>query len=101
YVFRAVMHGAYWSEGLVSAMKRSGARTVGLLALSDAYGEAFVQGVGKQAEAAGIKVTAVERFTRADTSATAQALKVTASNPDAILVVAVGAGAAMPHLAVA
>ena len=43
----------------------------------------------------------VERFARTDTSVTPQALKLTAANPDAILVVASGSGAAMPQLALA
>lgn len=41
---------------------------------------------------------AVERFARTDTGVTAQALKLVAANPDAILVVASGSGAAMPQL---
>ncbi len=40
---------------------------------------------------------AVERFARTDTSVTPQALKLVSANPDAILVVASGSGAAMPH----
>jgi ABC-type branched-subunit amino acid transport system substrate-binding protein len=48
---------------------------------------------------AGIKVVATERFARTDTSVTPQALKLNAANPDAMLVVASGSGAAMPHKA--
>ena len=40
----------------------------------------------------------VERFARADTSVTGQALKLVQANPEAILVVASGSGAAMPSL---
>jgi branched-chain amino acid transport system substrate-binding protein len=40
---------------------------------------------------------AVERFARTDTSVTPQALKLVSANPDAVLVVASGSGAAMPH----
>ena len=50
------------------------------------------------ADKAGIKLVASERFARADTSVTAQALKLTAANPDAMVVVASGSGAAMPQL---
>ncbi len=60
---------------------------------------AVVEGDDEGAEAAGIKLGAVERFARTDTSATPQALKLVSSNPDAILVVASGSGAAMPHKA--
>jgi len=45
-------------------------------------------------------VVAVERFARADTSVTGQALKLVAANPDAMLIVASGSGAAMPELGV-
>ena len=44
-----------------------------------------------------IKVVATERFARSDTSVTGQALKLVSANPDAILVVASGSGAAMPE----
>mgnify|MGYP000467552958 CR=1 FL=1 len=44
---------------------------------------------------AGIKIVATERFARTDTSVTPQALKINAANPDAVLVVASGSGAAM------
>jgi branched-chain amino acid transport system substrate-binding protein len=42
---------------------------------------------------------ATERFARTDSSVTPQALKLNAANPDAVLVVASGSGAAMPHMA--
>src|SRR5690606_40466692 len=47
---------------------------------------------------AGIKMLGVERFARSDTSVTAQALKLTSLNPDAMVIVASGSGAAMPQL---
>ena len=46
-----------------------------------------------------VRFVSEERFSRTDTSVTAQALKVTAASPDAILIVASGSGAAMPHKA--
>jgi branched-chain amino acid transport system substrate-binding protein len=49
------------------------------------------------AKAKGIKMVGVERYGRTDTSVTGQALKLIGANPDAILVVASGSGAAMPH----
>jgi branched-chain amino acid transport system substrate-binding protein len=45
-------------------------------------------------------MVAVERFARPDTSVTPQALKLTSANPDAILVVASGSGAAMPEMGI-
>jgi hypothetical protein len=49
------------------------------------------------AEKAGIKVVANERYGPKDTTALAQALKMIAAKPDAMMVAGVGADAAMPH----
>lgn len=101
WTFRAVMHAAYYTEGIIAHMKRAGVKTIGYLGLSDAYGETYLQALNKQAAAAGMKIVAVERFTRADTSVAGQALKLVAGGPDAILVVAIGGGAALPQKALA
>ena len=45
-------------------------------------------------------VNAVGRLPRTDTNVTGQALTLTATNPDAMLIVASCSGAAMPHKAV-
>jgi len=99
WVFRVVMHARYYTDGLLEHMKKSGVKTLGFLGLSDAYGESYLQAFQEKAEAAGIKLTAVERFTRADSSVAGQALSVVASQPDAVVVVAVGGGAALPQKA--
>lgn len=101
WTFRAVMHASFYTEGLVEHMKKSGVKTLGFLGLSDAYGETYLQAFNKQAEKAGIKLVAVERFTRADASVAGQALKLVAARPDAVVVVAVGGGAALPQKALA
>ncbi|HSI59533.1 MAG TPA: ABC transporter substrate-binding protein [Ideonella sp.] len=101
WTFRSVMHAAFFTEGLVDHLKRGNVKSIGFLGLSDAYGEVYLTALNKQAPAAGLKVVAVERFTRADTSVAAQALKVVAAAPDAVLVVAVGGGAALPQKALA
>jgi branched-chain amino acid transport system substrate-binding protein len=51
-------------------------------------------------EKAGIKLIAMERFARSDTSVTSQALKLSSANPDAV-VVASDSGVAMPQVALA
>ncbi len=85
---------------IVNLMKKQGVKTIGFLGYTDAYGEQWLKAITAEAEKNGIKIVAVERFARADTSVTAQALKLTAANPDAMLVVASGSGAAMPHKAI-
>ena len=99
WMFRLPQGFGVMAHPIVEHMKKSGVKTVGFLGYTDAYGELWLKEIVKQAEAAGIKVTATERFARTDTSVTPQALKLSSANPDAMLVVASGSGAAMPHKA--
>jgi branched-chain amino acid transport system substrate-binding protein len=98
FVFRLPQSNTVMGYAVVEHMKKQGIKTIGFLGYTDAYGEQWLKEFGPQAEKAGMKIVAVERFARADTGVTAQALKLTAANPDAILVVASGSGAAMPQL---
>jgi branched-chain amino acid transport system substrate-binding protein len=82
---------------IVEHWKKTGVKTYGFLGYSDGYGEAWLTDIKPLAEKAGIKLVDTERFARSDTSVTGQALKLVSANPDAILVVASGSGAAMPH----
>ena len=100
WLFRLPQGFAVMAHPIVEHMKKSGVKTVGFLGYTDAYGELWLKEFTKQAEGAGIKVVAAERFARSDTSVTPQALKLVSANPDAMLVVASGSGAAMPHKAV-
>ncbi|MGB3068144.1 MAG: ABC transporter substrate-binding protein [Ottowia sp.] len=99
WVFRLPQSNAVMGHAIIDHMKRQGIKTVGFLGYSDAYGETWLNDFKPQAEKAGIKLVAVERFARADTSVTGQALKLVSANPDAMLVVASGSGAAMPQMA--
>jgi branched-chain amino acid transport system substrate-binding protein len=83
---------------VVESMKKQGVKTIGFLGYTDAYGEQWLKEISPLLDKAGIKIVATERFARTDTSVTPQALKITAANPDAVLVVASGSGAAMPQL---
>ena len=98
--FRLPQSNAVMSHAVVEHMKKQSVKTVGFLGYTDAYGEGWLKDFTPIAEKAGIKVIAAERFARTDTSVTGQALKLTATNPDAMLIVASGSGAAMPHKAV-
>jgi branched-chain amino acid transport system substrate-binding protein len=53
--------------------------------------------MSKAAEAAGIKLVAQERYQRADTSVTGQALKILVAKPDAVLVAGSGTPAVLPQ----
>jgi len=95
--FRMPQSTAVMAIPIVEHWKKNGVKTFGFLGYADAYGEAWLKDIVPLAEKAGIKLVATERFARSDTSVTGQALKLVSAKPDAILVVASGSGAAMPH----
>jgi branched-chain amino acid transport system substrate-binding protein len=96
WTFRLPQSTAVMANGMLTHMLRNGVKTVGFIGYSDAYGESWLKDFGALAEKLKIQMTTVERFARSDTAVTAQALKLVQANPDAILVVASGSGAAMP-----
>jgi branched-chain amino acid transport system substrate-binding protein len=100
WTFRMPQSNAVMAHAMIGLMKKQGIKTVGFLGYTDAYGESWLKDFTAEADKNGIKVVATERFARSDTSVTAQALKLVAANPDAMLVVASGSGAAMPHMAI-
>lgn len=100
-VFRLPQGFKVMSHAVVEHMKKQGVKTVGFLGYADGYGQGWLVNIKPMLEAAGMKLVGEERFARSDTSVTPQALKLNAANPDAVLVVASGSGAAMPQLALA
>ncbi|MCX7257042.1 MAG: ABC transporter substrate-binding protein [Polaromonas sp.] len=98
--FRMPQSNPVMAHAILTLMKKQGVKTVGFLGYTDAYGESWLKDFTAEAAKSGIKVIATERFARSDTSVTGQALKLVAAKPDAMLIVASGSGAAMPHMAV-
>jgi branched-chain amino acid transport system substrate-binding protein len=100
WLFRLPQSNTVMAHAMVNHMKKQGVKTVGFLGYTDAYGEQWLKEFTPIAEKEGIKIIATERFARPDTSVTPQALKLVAANPDAMLIVASGSGAAMPEMAI-
>ena len=100
WTFRLPQSNDVMAVAVISLMKKQGVKTIGFLGYTDAYGELWLKAITAEGEKHGIKVIATERFARTDTGVTAQALKLSAANPDAMLVVASGSGAAMPQKAI-
>ncbi len=98
WLFRLAQSNTVMAHALVEHMKKQGVKSVGFLGYTDAYGQQWLDAVGPELEKAGIKLIGIEGFARTDTSVTPQAIKLTSANPNAILVVASGSGAAMPQL---
>ncbi len=98
WAFRLPQSNAVMAHALIEHMNKHGIKTIGFLGYTDAYGEGWLNDFkAESAKMNGPQIVAVERFARPDTSVTAQALKLVSANPPAILVVASGSGAAMPH----
>ena len=97
WVFRTPQQNEVMASALVEHMKSKGFKTLGFIGFSDAYGEDWLNSVTKHAEAAGIKLVAVERYNRNDTSVTGQVLKLTTARPDAVLIAGSGSPAALPQ----
>ncbi len=97
WAFKAPQDDAIMAEALADHMVANGVKTVGFLGYTDGYGQGWLDEVQKIFPAKGIQVTSTERFQRTDTSVTAQGLKIVSTNPDAILIVASGTVAVMPH----
>jgi len=97
WLFRLPQSNTVMGYAVVESMKKQGIKTIGFLGYTDAYGEQWLKEITPQLDKAGIKIVATERFARTDASVGAQALKLVQANPDAILVVASGGGAAQPH----
>jgi branched-chain amino acid transport system substrate-binding protein len=99
WTFRIAHATAVMALPLAAHMRKHGVKTLGFLGYADAYGESWLRDITRAAGEQGIRVVGIERFGRTDTSVNAQALKLVLAKPDAILVVASGSGAAMPHKA--
>ena len=97
WVFKTHPNDDVISEGLVLAMTKRGVKTVGFIGRNDPYGENWYKTFSPMAQKAGIQIVANERYNQQDTSVTAQALKLIAAKPDAIMVAGVAADAALPH----
>ena len=100
WMFRLPQGNAVMAHAMIEHMKKQGIKSVGFLGYTDAYGESWLNDFKAQSTLlGGPQIVATERFARSDTGVTAQALKLATANPDAMLIVASGSGAAMPHKA--
>jgi branched-chain amino acid transport system substrate-binding protein len=84
---------------LYEHMKAHNIKTVGYIGYSDSYGDLWFNDFKNQAVPMGMTLAVEERFARPDTSVAGQVLKLVAANPDAILIAASGAAAALPQTA--
>ena len=84
---------------VVDYMKAAGVKTVGYIGFSDGWGDLVYGGLQKSVDPDGIKILTNERYARADTSVTAQALHIVSAAPDAVMTGGSGTPGALPFIA--
>ena len=97
WVFNTPQNDSHMATAITGHMADAGIKSVAFIGFNDAYGEGWYREFSKLAELRHIKVSANERFARADTSVTGQILKIMATNPDAVLIAGAGTPAALPQ----
>lgn len=97
WVFKTPQTDAIMANAIVAHMAQNRIKTVGYIGFNDAYGEGWLSELQRAAAARNIRVVAVEKYNRADTSVTGQILKIVAARPDAVLIGASGVPAVLPQ----
>jgi branched-chain amino acid transport system substrate-binding protein len=98
WVFKTTQNDQLISDALVAHMVKTGVKTVGFIGFNDPYGENWHAVFSAQAEKAGIKVVASERYLRSDASVIGQAAKLMAAKPDVVLVAGAGGPTVLPQI---
>jgi branched-chain amino acid transport system substrate-binding protein len=88
-------------EAVVKRMTETGVKTVGYIGYNDAWGDLVYNALKKTADPAGVQIVANERYARADTSVTAQALHLVAAAPEVVMMGGSGTPGALPFIALA
>src|SRR4051812_11692160 len=99
WAFKVVPNDDLMAAAILKHIATSGVKTLGYIGVSDGYGEGYYQEVTKLAPKLGLTVTTHEVYARGDTSVTGQALKVIATNPDAVFIASAGTPAVLPQQA--
>lgn len=96
WVFKIPPNDAVYIDAIRAHMVGTGVKKVGFIGFNDAFGEAWLKELNRLAAQGPFKMSAVEYYTRTDSSVLAQVMKVLATQPDAIIIVASGSPAALP-----
>jgi branched-chain amino acid transport system substrate-binding protein len=99
WVFKTPQNDIMMSLAIAKDMVARGYQRIAFIGYSNAYGEGWYEEFKKAAGLKKLELVANERFAPNDTSATAQALKLVAAKPDAILIAASGTPAVVPQRA--
>jgi branched-chain amino acid transport system substrate-binding protein len=97
WAFKVVPNDDLMAAAILKYIAKTGVKTLGYIGVSDGYGEGYYAEVSRLAPTLGLTVTTHEVYARADTSATGQALKVIATNPQAVFIASAGTPAVLPQ----
>jgi branched-chain amino acid transport system substrate-binding protein len=97
WAFKVVPNDDLMAAVILKYIAKTGVKTLGYIGVSDGYGEGYYNEVSRLAPTLGLTVTTHEVYARADTSATGQALKVIATNPEAVFIASAGTPAVLPQ----
>ncbi|UWU90031.1 ABC transporter substrate-binding protein [Bradyrhizobium sp. CB1015] len=98
WIFKTTTNDDHEAAPLFAHMKKSGVKKLALIGFGDSYGDAWSKVGAEMCAAAGIALVADEKYARTDNTVVGQILKIVAADPDAVLIAASGAPAALPLL---
>jgi branched-chain amino acid transport system substrate-binding protein len=96
WVFKTPQNDSLMAAAVVDHMVSRKVQTIALFALTDSYGQNWVNEMTRIAGEKGIKVVASESYQPTDPSVTGQTLRVIAAKPDAVLIASRGTPAVLP-----
>lgn len=85
-------------ERVFQHLAKTGIKSVAFIGFNDSFGDSFIGAYKKVAAAHNVPVLGDERYSKTDTSVTAQALKILAANPGAVIIGAAGTPGVTPIL---
>jgi branched-chain amino acid transport system substrate-binding protein len=97
WAFKVVPNDDLMAGAILKHIAKTGVKTLGYIGVSDGYGEGYYKEVSRLAPTLGLTVTTHEVYARADTSVTGQALKVMATNPEAVFIASAGTPSVLPQ----
>ncbi|TFV37609.1 ABC transporter substrate-binding protein [Bradyrhizobium frederickii] len=96
WIFKTTTNDDHEAAPLFANMKKTGVKKLALIGFGDSYGDAWSKVSADMCASAGIELVADEKYARTDTTVVGQILKIIATRPDAVLIAASGAPAALP-----
>ena len=96
WIFKTTTNDDHEAVPLFANMKKTGVKKLALIGFGDSYGDAWSKVSAELSAKSGIEIVADEKYARTDTTVVGQILKIIAAGPDAVLIAASGAPAALP-----